>query len=576
MIELHLIKRLYAAIYPKSLLWLALILYVPLTLLSIAQPLIVGQVANLAVLDEGFKHIAYWAGIFFATIVAHALLESAQLYTLQYVGQKLVYHLRHLLFRHTQSLPIAFFDQNPLGLIITRIINNVDAISELFLSGSAQIIGDFLFIIATLVMLLIVDIKLSLLSFILLPLLAVGIFYFRKWTRHALLQVSTLLASLNSFLQERLTGMLTIQSFSAIQTTRDAFDVANDEFMKANKRAILLDAAIYAFVDTIAYCSIAIVLIAAFGLQTSQALKIGVLVAFIEALNRFFQPIRELSSRFAAFQGALVGAQRVFSFLDEKPATPHRPSLMLPALFEDSITFQQVDFFYPNGNQALFHVDFTIKKGQQVAVVGETGSGKSTIIKLLSRLYEPQKGRICLDNTNIRDIDPTTYHGMVSIVPQDVFLFEGTLRENLLYGQSNVSDDNMIQALETCQAAYLLKRPGGLEQAVEKAGRNFSLGERQLLTMTRAFLANASILLLDEATAHIDPHTERQLQIATEHLLSNKTALIVAHRLSTVEKCDHILVFSAGRLVAQGTHETLLKQEGIYRRWVSLSQMPLN
>ena len=549
----------------------ALLLYIPVTLLALAQPWLIGEAVEKAFQTKSLTQVTWWAFLFFAVVILHALFEICQLYTMCWVGLKLVYSLRERLFAKIQQFSPTFFDQTPLGRILTRITNDVESLSELFSSGAVAVIGDLLFLLGTLLMLFFIDFKLSLASLVVLPVLASGLWMMRQWMRHAFFEVRSSLSKLNSFLQEYLSGMQTVQLFAQVRRVHDQFDVSNLEYMKANRRVILIDAGIYSFVDAMSTVTIALILWVGFELRQESLLSLGVMVTFVEALSRFFHPIRELANKYATLQSALVSGGRVFELLDS-PIEVNSVADALPAKINKSISFENVSFSYRENSAVLHNVNFHIQKGEKVALVGHTGAGKSTVTKLITRFYEVTSGRILFDGVDIRQFDVASLRSLFNIVPQEVFLFSGSLRDNLRYGRERATDEEILAALHLCQATYLLKKEGGLDTEVGMRGHHFSLGERQLLALTRALIADPQILILDEATASVDRVTERRLQIAIQQVLKNRTALIVAHRLSTIRDCDRILVFHKGALVEEGSHDFLMKQKGNYAQLVELQQ----
>jgi ATP-binding cassette subfamily B protein len=567
-----LIKRLARELLPhRSVFVLAVLLYAPLTAAQIVQPLFIGYVV-----DQGFRHkdmgpVTLWAGLFMLSVASRGVIEMAQLWLMQRMGQQAVKALRNKLFAKIQRLPMAYFDRMPLGKVMTRVTNDTESVAELFSSGAVSIVGDLLFLLGTLGMLLFVDVKLSLSTILVLPFLVAGVQWFRKKSRVAFGRVRTALSTMNATLQEQLSGMAIVQLFAQGPRMRAKFEDENQAYMLANREAIALDAGVFAFVDALGTIAIAVALAAGSLLHDTSGLTIGILVTFIEALGRFFFPIRELSNKTTVIQSALVAAERIVE-LEEEPEPIVAPAAPKAASFARELRFVDVRFRYGGGPEVLKGVTFAVKKGQRVAVVGHTGAGKSTVIKLVPRLYDVTGGRIEIDDVDIRDMDPGALRKLTTAVPQDVFLFSGTLRENLAYGRPGARDDELIAAVKACQAEPVLEKHGGLDGKVSERGQNLSLGERQLLALARALVTDPPILILDEATASVDRQTERRLQQATERLIEGRTALIVAHRLSTIERCDRIFVLHQGELVEEGTHAELLAKGGIYATYVDLQR----
>jgi ATP-binding cassette subfamily B protein len=567
-----LIKRLATELAPqKATFFTALALYLPLTAAQLVQPLFIGFAV-----DQGFRHkdmgkVAEWAGAYVISVVVRALVEMVQLYLMQRMGQSAVRDLRTRLFGKIQRLPMSYFDRTPLGKVMTRVTNDTESVAELFSSGSVSIVGDLLFLTGTLVMLLSVNVQLSLATLVTVPILAVGVQWFRVRSRVAFGKVRVALSTMNATLQELLSGMSIIQLFAQGPRVRARFEEENKAYMLANRKAIALDAGVFSFVDAVATIAIAVALAAGGVLAEHGALTLGILVTFIEALGRFFMPIRELSNKTTVIQSALVAAERIAELEteDEPIRAPPSPKA---ATFADEMKFDDVHFKYADGPEVLKGVSFAVKKGQRVAIVGHTGAGKSTVMKLVPRLYDVTGGKILIDGVDIKDMDPKALRRLTTAVPQDVFLFAGTLRDNLKFGRPEASDDEVLRAVNACQADMVLERHGGLDGKVVERGQNLSLGERQLLALSRALVTDPPILILDEATASVDRHTERLLQAATEKLIEGRTALIVAHRLSTIEKSDRIFVLHQGALVEDGTHQELLAKGGVYAMYVDLQR----
>jgi ATP-binding cassette subfamily B protein len=557
----------------------ALVLYAPILLVQLGQPLIVVKIT-----DDGYRAldlgvITLWAGIYIGSVAAQSGLEMVQLYLMQIMGQRAVKRLRARLFAKIQRLSMSYFDYVPLGKVMTRVTNDVESLSELFASGAVRIIGDILFLLGTIIMLFVVDWKLALAALATMPILAIGMQLFRVRAREAFRRVRAMLSELNGYLQEHLSGMHIVQLFGQEKRIHGTFEVDNKGYMMANREAIALDAGIYAFVDAMSTVTVAVVLLVGAGLHERGLLTLGVLVGFEQALRRFFFPIRELSNKYTIIQSALASAERIYG-LEDTDETIKAPEDPKPPVFDEELRFDDVVFAYAANPDrpdevppdVLQGLSFTVKKGERVAVVGHTGAGKSTIVKLLDRTYDVRGGAIRLDGEDIRDIDLKGLRGLSTAVPQDVFLFSGTLRENLAYGSHEATDAQLVEAAKACQADGVLDRHGGLDGEVRERGTNLSLGERQLLALTRALVTDPPILILDEATASVDRETERRLQAATEKLMEGRTALIVAHRLSTIEKCDRILVMQKGRLAEAGTHDELMEQGGIYAALVELQR----
>ncbi|MEM7589040.1 MAG: ABC transporter ATP-binding protein [Myxococcota bacterium] len=556
----------------RTVLFGGMILYIPVTLLALAQPLVIGAAVDQGMQQHDVGVVAQWAGVYLGVVVCCALVEILQLQLVQLAGQRILRDLRHQLFAKAQRLPMAFFSHTPLGKTLARITNDTQALGEVFSTGAVAIVSDALFVGSTLIMLLLVDIHLSWSVLVWMPALALGMWLFRTWTQTAYHRVRSTLAQLSGTMQECLAGTFTTQLFGQTQKSCLDFQHHNNAHMHAYRRAVLLDAAVYSFVDAMSFVTTASVLWFAYGQKQLGALKMGILIAFIEALGRFFQPLRELSNRYTVFQSALVCTRRILQFLHLKEE--ESPKRAAPAIkFTQKLSFENVCFSYGEENvRVLNNVSFSVNKGESIALVGQTGAGKTTITKLLYRLYDVTDGKICLDGIDIRQFSLPSLRHLFNIVPQEVSIMSATVRDNLCYGCPTVTSQQVWRAIQQCQIQGLIERLGGLDAHINAQGENFSMGERQLLALCRALIANSEILILDEATANVDPYTEKHLQIATEKLLTQRTCFIVAHRLNTISRCDRILVFHEGYLIQQGRHKELLKCGGTYSKLYQLQQ----
>jgi ATP-binding cassette, subfamily B, multidrug efflux pump len=505
-------------------------------------------------------------------VVAQAL-TFVQMYTMQIAGARSMADLRSTIFRFFQQLRLRYYDRTPVGRLVTRATNDVDAVSELFASGALNAMGDVITLVGVVVMMVVLDWRLSIVSFLALPVVGLIVNYVRTRSRKAYRDVRARTARLNAFLNEQVNGIAVVQAFVRERAMAKEFDGINTEYRDANKSAIYYEAVLDASIEMVSTLCIASILWFA-GLRRvgDHGITFALLVTFTQYIRQFFEPVSLLSQRYTLLQSAMAGAERIFELLDEKdvtlPALP--PEQCAPAGPPDEgVALEHVDFEYKPGVPVLRDVTFHAKRGERVALVGATGAGKSTVASLLLRLYEPQgeSGAVRVLGRDVRGWDPQELRRQFSVVPQDVFLFPGTILSNVAVADVEPDRARAETALRRIGAWDLLtSREGGLDARVDERGMNFSAGERQLLAFARAIYRDAPLLVLDEATASVDSDTEARLHRALEEVMRDRTSLVIAHRLSTIRAADRIVVFHKGRVVEVGSHDELLAKGGVYAR----------
>lgn len=521
--------------------------------------------------------IWWFSFAFFCLFLFRFIFSYIQEILLNIVGQKVMFDLRTQIFTKLQQQEVAYYDKNPVGRVITRITSDVDALNELFTSGVIDVLGDLVIIFAIIGMMFWLDWKLALASLITVPLLFAATNWFRKRARIGYDKVRTRTAKLNAFLQEHISGAQTVQLFNAERKAQKRFHDINDEYRDANLETIYYYAIFYPLVDFIGAVGIALVIW--FGgymiltdiSSSGTALTIGVVIAFIQYSQQLFQPIRDLSDKFNVLQAAIVASHRIFLLLDMpvQVVTPEQPKKTGKAA--GRIEFQNVWFAYKENEWVLKDVSFSIDLGESIALVGHTGSGKTTVTNLLMRFYDVQKGKITLDGVDIRDWDLESLRANFAVVLQDVFLFSGSIGDNIRLGNKQITDEKVRWAAREVHAEeFIEKLPAGYESKVRERGAGLSVGQKQLISFARALAFEPTILILDEATSSIDTETEQLIQQAVDRVMQSRTSLVVAHRLSTIQKCDRILVFHHGELREAGTHNELLAQRGLYWRLYQL------
>jgi len=514
------------------------------------------------------------------TVLFRLVLQGYQTYNIQAVGQRLTARIRRELFDHSISLSLRYHDKMPVGKLLTRLTNDVDALAEVFGSGAVGVIADFVSLIVISLTMLSIDRGLA----ILLLLTQIPVSYFIIWLqkryRRANYQVREELSQLNSDFQENLQGLEVVQMFRREAFNSKKFSKTGDAYKKAVNGTIFYDSSISAFIEWISLAAVSLVLAVGGYLVTSGNIGLGTLTTFILYSQRLFEPLRQLAERFTQIQGGLTAVERINELLDEeiqiKDSTSAKHFLEnaknVNKKFKGKIEFNNVNFFYNEGEHIIKNLSFKISPGEHVAFVGPTGSGKTTIIRLLCRLYEPQSGQILIDNIDIKDIPIATLRNMLGVVLQDTFIFSGNVADNLKLN-SNVDNLELENLCNELGLDNLLKKlPEGLNTLLRERGGNLSSGERQLLSVARVAIRSPIVLIMDEATAFMDPSTEATLQKDLEKILSKRTALVIAHRLATIESSDKILVLKGGSLVEEGTHRELRLKKGLYFQLSELQQ----
>jgi ATP-binding cassette subfamily B protein len=508
---------------------------------------------------------------YIAVLVVAFGLRYLQTYIMSMVGQRAMQDLRLSIFRHLGTLSPSYYDTRPVGRILTRVTQDVAVLNELFAQGVVAVIGDIFMLVGIVGAMLWLDWKLALVTLTTVPLLMVATAVFRAKVRVSYRRVRTRLARLNGFLQEHLQGLDVLKYFNTEAKETRKFDQANKEHYIAHLENMFHYAVFFPTVELIGALGLGLIVWYG-GMGILQgAVTFGVVVAFIQYVERFYQPVRDLSEKYNVFQSAMVASERIFELLDTRPDVPEPAAPRALGRLQGDVEFDRVSFAYKDEDWVLRDVSFRVRPGEKVAIVGATGAGKSTIANLLTRFYEFQKGSIRVDGVDIREIDGRALRRQIGLVLQDVFLFAGSVRDNIAFGARNGSGDAVDRALAEVGGERLRERlPKGLDEDVGERGGYFSMGERQILAFARALHYDPSILILDEATSSVDIETERVIQEALRRLLKGRTSLVIAHRLSTILDADRILVLHKGNLREQGTHAELLAKKGIYARLYEL------
>lgn len=521
---------------------------------------------RLGLPSEGGAGLATLTLLYLASLIVSAALLSVQARTMLMTGQLVMRDLRQGLFAHLQRLDLAWFNRTPAGRVITRLTNDVEAVNELFTSGLVEILADVFLLGGIVAVLFSLDWRLALVAFSVLPFLILLSMWFRANARSIYREVRTRLAAINTFLQEHLAGMSVVQLARAEARIQERFTEVDAAHRDVNVRGIFYYAVFYPAVELLTAAGLAALLLFGGIWSASGTVSLGVLVAFLQYVQRFYRPISDLAENYNVLQASLAAAERLHALLDTRPEVVEPTAPAPEPARAGSLAFEDVSFAYEKDQWALSGVSFTVRPGERLAVVGHTGAGKSTLVNLLLRFYDPQKGRVTVDGVDVREWTAPRLRRRFAVVLQEIDCFAGTVGENVRLGRRDIDDARIRWALGQVGAGDLLTRlPSGLETQLGERGSGLSVGERQLVAFARALVGDPEFLVLDEATSSVDPATEATIQKALLRLLEGRTAVIIAHRLATVMGCDRVIVLHHGRLVEEGTHAELLDRGGLYR-----------
>ena len=564
------------------------VLVLILTALELYKPMLTGNAIDLYITDsdsaltpdERWMGLVKTAGVYIAVMIMSFICNRAQYLMIQEMGQKIVYTLRMELMEHVQSLSMRFFDTTPVGRIVTRITNDTEAINDLYSNIIVRLFRNVVKVIGLLVVMFALDGKMALLSLVMVPVVAVLTFIFRRLSRKCYQVVKSRITAINTFLSEHLSGMRVIQIFHREKEKCDEFDVKNKQLYDAGFRELMIFGIFRPLIYLASIMATAIILGGGSSQVLTGAISIGTLYMFTQYISQLFQPIQELAEMFTTLQSAIASAEKIFTLMDVQPIVKEKDEPVRPDEIRGRIEFDHVWFAYEtkdgetptpdsmdNNNWVLRDVSFVIEPGQKVAFVGATGAGKSSILNLIGRYYDIQKGAIRIDGIDIRDMSREQIRQAIGQVQQDVFLFTGDIKQNIRLRDESISDETIRQAAKNTNASHFIERlPNQYDERVTERGATFSSGQRQLISFARTLAYDPTILILDEAIANIDTETEQWIQDAVKTLMEGRTSIMVAHRLSTIQHCDRIIVMHHGKIRESGTHQELLEQDGIYKK----------
>lgn len=564
-IDLKVLRRLFAFAKPYiGKFYMLVILTVLLALLTPARPYLIQITIDNFVAVGDFQGLINMTLLLVGVLIVTTIIQYSHTYMSGWLGQHIIRDMRIKLFKHLQTLRLKFFDKTPIGRLVTRNVSDIETLSDVFSEGLAAIVGDLLQLFVILIMMFIISWKLTLVSLCTLPLLIFSTYVFKEKVKVAFNEVRTAVSNLNSFVQEHITGMNIVQIFNSEDREYEKFKEINEEHKKANIRSVLYYSIYFPVAEVIQAAGIGLVVWYGAKGVIDDELTLGVLISFIMYIQMFFRPIRMIADRFNTLQMGIVSSNRILDLLDSKEHISNNGTFAPPTL-KGHVKFENVWFAYTDEDYVLKEINLEVKPGETMALVGATGAGKSSVINLLSRFYEINKGSITIDGVDVREYDLEALRLNIGVVLQDVFLFSDSILNNITLGNPGIQRSKVVEAAEMVGAREFIERlPGGFDYNVMERGATLSVGQRQLISFVRAMVYDPKIIVLDEATSSVDTETEELIQQAIDKLMKGRTSIVIAHRLSTIQKANKILVLEKGEIKEVGTHDSLLALEGYY------------
>lgn len=564
-VDLKVLKRLLVFARPyKGIFYFVIFLTIALSIVGPIRPTLIQRTIDVPVAQGDYPGLINMIMLLVALLFLGSIIQYLHTYYSNWLGQHIIKDIRIQLYEHIQNLRLKFFDKTPIGRLVTRNVSDIETLAEVFSTGIAGIIADVMQLIVILAFMIHMNWKLTLVSLSLLPVLIFATYVFKEKIKVAFNEVRTAVSNLNSFVQEHITGMNIVQIFNSEKREMEKFREINAEHQKANINSVLYYAIYFPVAEVISAAGIGLIVWFGGGQLVQGQIEFGVLIAFIIYLQMFFRPIRMIADRFNTLQMGIVSTNRIIKLLDSEENIPDNGDYK-PDTIKGNVAFKNVWFAYNEEDWVLKDIHFDVNQGETIALVGATGAGKSSVINLLSRFYEINKGEILVDNADIRSYDLTNLRSHIAVVLQDVFLFSDTILNNITLKNPAISEEKVREAAELVGAIdFIEKLPGGLHYNVRERGATLSVGQRQLISFVRAMVYDPKIIVLDEATSSVDTETEELIQTAIDTLMQGRTSIVIAHRLSTIKKANKIMVLDKGVVVEEGTHDALLEKDGHY------------